>query len=213
MGLAALGEEDCEGVLVAVEEEILPDELVDDEVLVGEVGPAGRGVVEGREDLGADAGADLGQDSPLFEGVLEDLLEFVDAGHDLNTVQPPYSNHTLSIKIIDVVVVPPAFPPQRSRARPGPGQSEPSNWLRDAPSTFHLPDPSHPPLPPHPPPSPLLPPFQVPLPPAHLITDLRVGGGVGRLDRRPQSKDSGVVPNGGTDAEGAPGDKGEGEVS
>lgn len=45
---------------VVVESQVLPDQFVDEHVLVGELRLRGGVVVEGVEDLGADLGADLG---------------------------------------------------------------------------------------------------------------------------------------------------------
>ena len=53
-------------MLVAIEGEVLSDEFVDDEILIGEIGAIGRRIVEGTKDLSADPGSDLGQDSPFL---------------------------------------------------------------------------------------------------------------------------------------------------
>lgn len=66
VGLPALRQEDGQGVLVAIEGEVLSDEFVDDEILIGEIGAIGRRIVEGTKDLSTDPRSDLGQDSPFL---------------------------------------------------------------------------------------------------------------------------------------------------
>lgn len=68
-------------MLVSVECEVLSDEFVDDEVFVGEVGPGGRGIVEGAEYFCPDFGPDLSKNSSFFKGFLEDVFELVDSCH------------------------------------------------------------------------------------------------------------------------------------
>lgn len=46
-------------MLVAVKLEILSNEFVDDEILIGEVRPVGRSVVESAENLSSDFGPNL----------------------------------------------------------------------------------------------------------------------------------------------------------
>lgn len=68
-------------MLVAVELQILSNEFIYDEVFVGQVGSAGRGVIKSAKDLGSDFGPDLGQNSSLFECLFENFLELVDRSH------------------------------------------------------------------------------------------------------------------------------------
>lgn len=68
-------------MLVSVEGEILSDQLIDDEVLIGEVGSVGRRIIERAENFGSNARSDLREYSSFFERFFEDFFEFVDAGH------------------------------------------------------------------------------------------------------------------------------------
>jgi hypothetical protein len=71
-------------VLVTIEDEVLADQLVYDQVLVGQPRAVRADSVEGAEDLCANLGADLGEYPTLLQSLLEDLLELVDGGHYLN---------------------------------------------------------------------------------------------------------------------------------
>ncbi len=46
-------------MLIAVESQVLPDELVDDQILIGEIRTVGRRVIESTEDLSSYPGPDL----------------------------------------------------------------------------------------------------------------------------------------------------------
>lgn len=92
--LPRLRQEHRERVLVAVEDEVLPDEFVDDQVFIGEFGSVDPVAVEGAEYLRPDLGSDLGQDSPFLEGLLQYFLELVNRGHYLNMGVVPVWNCT-----------------------------------------------------------------------------------------------------------------------
>ena len=64
--MSAFWQEDCEGVLVAVEGEILPDEFVNDEILIRQIWATGRGIIESAKDLSSDSRSYLREDSAFF---------------------------------------------------------------------------------------------------------------------------------------------------
>ena len=59
VGLSAFGQEDGQGMLIPVEGKILPNELINDEILIGEIGTIGRRIVEGTKDLSPNPRPDL----------------------------------------------------------------------------------------------------------------------------------------------------------
>ena len=66
---------------VVVEDEIFLDEFVDDEILMGDGGLIGGLIIEGVENFGAKLGSEVGEDTSLLKGLLEDVLHFFDSGH------------------------------------------------------------------------------------------------------------------------------------
>jgi len=68
-------------VLISVKSQILSDEFIYDEILVGEIGSGGRCIVEGAKNLSSNFGSDLREHSSLFECFFEYFFEFVDGCH------------------------------------------------------------------------------------------------------------------------------------
>ena len=79
--MSCLRQKYCESVGVSIELEVVSDELIDNHILVGELRLGGWIIVESVENLCADSGSNLGEDTPFFEGLLEHVLKFVDARH------------------------------------------------------------------------------------------------------------------------------------
>lgn len=68
-------------MLIAIEGQVLSDELIDDEILVGQIGSWGWCIVEGAKNLSSYFGSDLWEYSSFFEGLFEYFFKFVDGCH------------------------------------------------------------------------------------------------------------------------------------
>lgn len=94
--LAGLVGEHRKRVQVAVILEVLPDQLVNEEIFLGELGLAGAFMLERSKYFGTDFGLyilydengqnahlDLGKDAALVQGLLEYGLQVFEGGHDV----------------------------------------------------------------------------------------------------------------------------------